>query len=239
MSVVAQASAGALLPDPPTAAELDRWFVVSPVSDAVFARMRRGGSFPDACTVQRADLRYLRVLHYNFDGRVQVGEIVCNKLIASDLIEIFKALFQQKYEIRKILLIDEYAANDEASMADDNTSCFCFRPVKGSAKLSKHSQGLAIDINPLENPCVKFAPDGEILSIEPDTPVARRHAVNRIPANRSDSSAGQSGSTEHDASGASSHTITRGDALTRLFTAHSFTWGGAWRTKKDFQHFEK
>ncbi|MCD8288823.1 MAG: M15 family metallopeptidase [Prevotella sp.] len=193
-------------------------FSVAAVDDATFARMRQGGSFPDGCTTRREDLRYLRVLHYNYAGEMQTGELVCHKSIAADLLDIFKELFRQKYQICRMALIDDYGAADEASMAANNTSCFCFRKVKGAAITSKHALGLAVDINPLDNPCVRYDAAGKIKSIEPDTPAARRNAP-RTPKRK--------------------HAITRDDLAYRLFIAHGFTWGGAWRSKKDYQHFAK
>ncbi len=198
--------------------EWEEYFEVMPIDDHTLARMQKGGSFPTTCTMKREDLRYLRLLHYNYSGQVQVGELVCNKTIANDLLDIFKELFREKYEIEKMVLIDEYHASDEASMADNNTSAFCFRDVSGTRNLSKHAQGLAIDINPLDNPCVTYNADGTIRKIEPDTPQARKNAQ-RSPKKE--------------------HTITRDDLCYRLFVQHGFSWGGAWRSKKDYQHFQK
>ncbi len=193
-------------------------FVALEIDEGTFARMREGGSFPATCTVKREDLRYLRVLHYDYDGQVREGELVCNKAIANDLLDIFKELFRQKYEIKKMVLIDEYHASDEASMKDNNTSAFCFRAVSGSKTLSKHARGLAVDINPLDNPCVTYNADGGIKKIEPNTTEARTNAP-RSPKK--------------------THTITRDDLCYRLFVQHGFSWGGAWKSKKDYQHFQK
>ncbi len=198
--------------------EWSKSFEILKIDDATFARMQRGGSFPSSYTIKRDDLRYLRLLHYNFSGQVQVGELVCNKAIADDLLAIFKELFRQKYEINKMVLIDDYKASDEASMEDNNTSAFCFRRIAGATTLSKHAQGLAIDINPLNNPSVKYAANGSIAKIEPDTPEARKNAP-RSPKK--------------------AHAITRDDLCYKLFAQYGFTWGGAWRSKKDYQHFQK
>ena len=128
-------------------------FIVEPISDAIFQRIN-GKSFKENPTIRRSDLRLLRLQHYDGEGIVREGEIICNKSIAQDLKEIFEELFRQKYRIERIRLIDEYGADDEQSMRANNTYCFCYRKVAGSNKLSKHAQGLAIDINPLYNPCV-------------------------------------------------------------------------------------
>ena len=189
-------------------------FAIDTISDAVFQRML-GKSYKYDCTVKREDLRYLHIIHYDGEGKEVQGELVCNKLIANDLIEIFKELHKQKYPIERMRLIDDYDGDDERSMQANNTSCFNFRAIAGSKKLSKHSQGLAIDINPLYNPCVTRKKDGTLL-VEPSTgkPYADRNAQNP-------------------------YKITKGDLCYKLFIKHGFSWGGEWKSKKDYQHFEK
>lgn len=93
------------------------------------------------------------------------GELVVNKDIADDVLEIFKELYESGYQIEKVRLIDEYDADDEASMSDNNSSAFNFRFISHTTKISKHGMGMAVDINTLYNPYVKTV-DGE-LSIEP------------------------------------------------------------------------
>lgn len=130
-------------------------FTISPIPDEIFAKMQ-GKSFKDNCTVPREDLRYLKVLHVGFDGKTHIGELVVNRLIADDVLDIFKQLYEAGYEIEKIRLIDEYDADDEKSMSDNNSSAFNFRYISYSTKLSKHALGLAVDINTLYNPYVKM-----------------------------------------------------------------------------------
>lgn len=106
--------------------------------------------------INYGDLCYLTVLHYDFEGQVQTGNLICNYGIAQDLLEIFYELYQNEYQIEKIRLIDEYDGDDTASMEDNNTSCFNYRVVDGTDSLSKHALGCAIDINPLYNPYVVY-----------------------------------------------------------------------------------
>ena len=115
----------------------------------------RGVSYPDDAEVKLADLRYLRLSYVDFDGKEQVGEMICNKSIADDLVAIFRELYEARYPIRSIRLIDDFDGDDEASMAADNTSCFNYRKKTGMRELSKHARGLAVDINPFENPYVR------------------------------------------------------------------------------------
>ncbi|MBQ1582601.1 MAG: M15 family metallopeptidase, partial [Prevotella sp.] len=146
---------------------IDNCFGVDVISDAVFARMK-GKSFKENSRISRSDLRYLRVLHVDNKGAINIGEMVCNQQIANDLVAIFRQLYEARYPIERMVLIDDYQADDETSMRANNTSCFNYRQVQGSNKLSKHAQGLAVDINTLYNPCVKRKANGT-LSIQPST----------------------------------------------------------------------
>lgn len=184
-------------------------FAIHELSDSVFSVMQ-GKSYPKGCTVKRSDLRYLTVLHYDEAGTIHQGELVCNKNIAKDFLDIFKKLFSAHYPIERMQLIDNFDADDERSMSANNTSCFCYRNVDGSKKLSKHSLGIAIDINPLYNPCVRNN------KVQPNNGFPYTNRTRKF-----------------------NYKIERGDLLWRLFTEHGFRWGGSWRTVKDWQHFEK
>lgn len=192
----------------------DRFFKVSAISEPIKALM-------DSCSMRQNgsvswnDLRYLQVLHRDADGNAIIGELVCNVLISKDLMEIFKALFEADYPIEKMRLIDHYGCNDEASMLDNNTSCFNQRPITAGGRISKHSYGLAIDINPKYNPYYKVKTSG--------TAVVKPEA-----------------STDYlDRSSAFPYKIVKGDLCYRLFKQHGFQWGGDWLSGKDYQHFEK
>ena len=189
-------------------------FSVQPIPDSVFLRMQ-GRSWPEGCAVRLADLRYLRLSYFDAEKNEHVGEMVCNKVIANDLLEIFRELYRQKYPIQRIRLIDDYEAEDERSMRDNNTSCFCYRKVSGTTKLSKHATGMAVDVNTLYNPYVRTGKNGRRI-VEPATAVKYVDRSKSFP-----------------------YKIVKGDLLYRLFIRHGFKWGGSWRTVKDWQHFEK
>ncbi len=170
----------------------------------------RGVSYPEDAEIGLEDLRYLRLSHLDFDGREQVGEMVCNKAVADDLLAIFQALYEARYPIRSIRLIDDFEGDDEASMAADNTSCFNYRRKTGMRSLSKHALGLAVDVNPLENPYVR--------------PGRVRPAGGADYADRTKDFP---------------HKIDKDDLCYKLFREHGFSWGGTWQSVKDYQHFEK
>lgn len=192
---------------------IDNCFRSDTISDAIFQRMS-GRSFPAHCTIARNQLRYLRVLHRNAEGLTLTGEMVCNKIIADRLITIFRQLYDAAYPIERMVLIDNYDADDERSMTDNNSSCFCFRMVAGTQHLSKHARGVAVDINTLYNPYVRYKNNGTTI-VSP--------ANGQRWANRSIDSP---------------YKIVEGDLCHRLFLENGFIWGGSWRTVKDYQHFE-
>lgn len=196
----------------------EAYFSIDTISDALLHRMQAGGSYPKGCQMKRSDLRYLKLLHVDYHGATVCGEMVCNKAIAHDLYDIFLELYRNAYPIERMVLIDNYGADDEQSMSHNNTSSFCYRTVAGTQVLSKHAQGLAVDINTQHNPCVKYDANGHITKIQPNTAVAKEYAK-RSPRK--------------------AHMIDRTDLCYRLFTQHGFTWGGSWRRTKDYQHFEK
>ncbi|MDP3889470.1 MAG: M15 family metallopeptidase [bacterium] len=100
------------------------------------------------------DLRYITVSHYDFDGSVAQGEIVMHYLVADDIIEIFKELFNVKFPIQSMKLVDNFNASDDDSMDANNCYAHCTRFVDHTRWWSNHSFGIAIDINPIQNPCL-------------------------------------------------------------------------------------
>lgn len=201
-------SAAAVLPEEATAAP-DTLFAALPIPPQVEARMR-GVTYPEGAEIALEDLRYLRLSYCDFEGRTQTGEMVCNQSIADDLVAIFRALYQARYPIRSIRLVDDFGGSDEASMEADNTSCFNYRLRPGQRILSKHALGLAVDVNPLENPYVRY---GEVQPAGAE-PYADR--TQDFP-----------------------HKISPDDLCYRLFRERGFHWGGSWQKHKDYQHFEK
>lgn len=188
------------------------YFYDEPISDSVFARME-GKSFPADCVVAREDLRYLRLLYKDIEGNTHEGEMICNASIAGKLTDIFRQLYEADYPIEHMSLIDDYDGDDDASMSANNTSCFNYRVVKGTKKISKHGYGLAVDINPKYNPYIHKL-DGKTV-IEPE------------------------GSEEYaDRAADFDYKIDEDDLAYKLFTQAGFTWGGSWNSVKDYQHFQ-
>lgn len=192
-------------------------FYYEPLTESVKERIT-GISYPEnGCTVPYEDLNYVGLKYIDFDGQEQTGELICNKAVAQDMVEIFYELYRNEYQLERVRLIDEYNGDDTASMAENNTSCFNYRVVDGTTSLSKHAYGLAIDVNPYYNPYVVFGrnADGSDYISPPGS---------EIYADRSQNFA---------------YKIDENDLCYRLFTEHGFTWGGNWNSSKDYQHFQK
>ncbi len=182
-------------------------------TDDIFQEIK-GKSYRDDCVVPVGELRYVHILYKNFQGKTKKGELIVNKYIAQDVLEIFRQLYKEGYEIESVRLIDEFNADDEMSMEYNNSSSFNFRFITHSKKVSKHGYGLAIDINPLYNPYYKKTDEGE----EIVEPINAKEYVDRTKEFK--------------------HKIDEKDPAYKLFTEHGFEWGGDWKSCKDYQHFE-
>lgn len=163
--------------------------------------------------INYSDLRYVRIKYYDFDGKEHKnGELIVNKKLAKDVTQIFLELYEAKYPLASVRLVDDYGqpGDDTLSMEDNNTSAFCYRKVTGSGTLSRHSLGAAIDVNPVQNPYI----DGDR--------VAPENAAKYV-----DRSLGLPGMIDHD------------DLCYKVFKKHGWSWGGDWKGDKDYQHFSK
>ena len=192
---------------------IDMCFAAEPIPDGVWQRMQ-GKTYKENPYIGRDDLRHIRALHWDYDNQMHVGEMIVNKQIAECVARILRQLFDAKYPIQRMLLPDVYDADDETQMRDNNSSCFCYRTIAGSANLSKHARGLAVDINTLYNPYYKDRADGTRY-IQPATAEAYCDRTWDFP-----------------------YKIDHDDLCFRLFTEAGFEWGGDWTSCKDFQHFE-
>jgi len=165
-------------------------------------------SWRPGCPVSPSQLRRLTVSHWDFAGRRRAGSIVVRASAAREVVSVFRRLYAARFPIRRLRLVDAYKGSDDASMAADNTSGFNCRFVSGTRRWSQHAYGLAIDINPVENP---FVHGGRV-----EPPAGRRYL---------------------DRSRARPGMVVSGDVVVRAFAAVGWSWGGHWTSSKDYQHF--
>ena len=184
-------------------------FEIKEIDDDLFKKMMNS-SFHNRGHITREDLRLLLVGHYNFDNKAQQGEIIVHEKVAEEILEIFQELYDHKYPINKISLAHHYNGSDDLSMADNNTHSFNDRLITGGKSLSHHAYGLAIDINPVQNPYVYnqiiLPPMGKEF-------LERDEQITGI--------------------------IIKEDLCYQAFISRGWQWGGDWTKPVDYQHFEK
>jgi hypothetical protein len=202
-------TAVALAGAPVTARAGDEPFAgsVSRLDDAT-REMMTGVSWHEGCPVPLEKLRLVRITYWGFDGESHAGRLVLHRRWADDVLGVFERLYDRRFPIRRVRLVDRYDADDRTSMRHDNTSAFNCRYVAGTSTWSQHAYGRAIDLNPVENPYVV----GDSVSPRRGRPYV----------DRSDVRPGM---------------VVARDVVWRAFHAIGWEWGGAWSSAKDYQHF--
>jgi poly-gamma-glutamate capsule biosynthesis protein CapA/YwtB (metallophosphatase superfamily) len=176
-------------------------------------RHRMHDSYHPGCPVALAELRYLRMTYLGFDGAVHTGEMVVHEKYAAEVVDVFHRLYDARWPIRRMRLVDDYQGDDERSMAANNTSAYNCRHVAGSTSWSAHAYGAAIDINPVQNPYRTPS------AVHPPT-AARFATIGRSADARVPLGA-----------------IRDGDVVVRAFARIGWDWGGHWPVSTDYQHF--
>lgn len=120
-------------------------------SDMTFREAIKGTTAPKNVV---KSLVILKVRYYSFDEKLHQGQLVVHKAVKKDVEEIFDLILKLKFPVNKVVPIVSYGWNDNKSMADNNTSAFCYRFIANTKRLSNHSFGRAVDINPFNNPVI-------------------------------------------------------------------------------------
>lgn len=179
-----------------------------------------GRSMTDNPNITFDDLAYLTIPHYDFNYNITKGHLVVNKNVAEEVLDIFAELYNIKYPIERMELVDNYEANDFLSIENNNTSAFNYRPsTDGSGKLSKHALGFAIDINPQINPYVNSAGVGSHDNAEEYW---------------------SRDFTKWTSDVAKAAYIGPDAQIYKIFVdKYGWEWGGSWSSYRDYQHFQK
>jgi hypothetical protein len=178
-----------------------------PLSGELRAEMT-GVSWHEGCPVALDDLRLLRLSHWTLDGHVATGELVVAASVAPAVERIFEALYRARFPIARMERIERFGGSDDRSMAANNSSAFNCRTVAGTRSWSQHAYGVAIDINPIQNPWVRGA------AIDPPLGAAFIDRTVVEPG-----------------------MVVEGDPVVSAFDAEGWSWGGRWTGTRDYQHF--
>lgn len=92
------------------------------------------------------------VVYWGFDGELHEGRLVVDERVVGDLQLVFVQMLLLQFPLESVIPVCEFSWSDSASMCANNTSGFNYRTVAGTDRLSRHAYGLAIDINPVQNP---------------------------------------------------------------------------------------
>jgi hypothetical protein len=168
-----------------------------------------GVSWHHGCPVPPSGLRLLTLSYRGFDRRSHTGQLIVNRSVATRVVSVFSRLYRANFPIRRMRLVDAYGGSDFRSIEADNTSAFNCRTATGSSSWSNHAYGLAIDVNPIENPYVSASG-------------STAHRASRPYLNRSRIRRGMA---------------YPGGVLVSAFRSASWGWGGYWSGAKDYQHF--
>lgn len=188
---------------------------VTKIPQNIVARMKKY-SWKKGCPVPIDKLAYVKLSYWGYDSKHHTGELIVKADIVDEVVDAFKIMYENKFPIERMELIEKYKGSDDASMDANNTSAFNCRPITGQpGTFSPHSYGTAIDINPIYNPYVK---KDKVLP-----PRGKKYA------DRTTSHKGM---------------IKEGDAVHGAFKKHGWTWGGTqdWLSKRcnlDYQHLQK
>jgi D-alanyl-D-alanine carboxypeptidase len=171
-------------------------------------RARMGATWQPGCPVALADLRYVTVSFRGFDGRAHTGELVVNRRVATRVVAVFARLYAARFPIEEMRLVTTADLEAHPTGDGNNTAAFVCRPARGQTRWSAHAYGLAVDLDPFQNPFHR----GDL--VLPELASAYLDRADRRPG-----------------------MIEPGDAVTRAFAAIGWTWGGSWRSPKDLMHF--
>jgi hypothetical protein len=191
---------------------------IAPVDQALCDDMKKHNVIRAGAPVGCERLSLIKFSYVGFDGGIHGGgEIMVMDAAAESVLRIFNKLRGIHFPIAKARLINHYDGNDDASMADNNTSAFNSRNVAGTNSLSLHAYGLAIDLNPIQNPYVKRS--GARLTFSPPAGVEYANRLNDRPGKTA-----RPGMAE---------------PVIDVFADEGFViWGGRWHDPIDYQHFQ-
>ena len=180
--------------------------VTAPAPTDVIAR----STWTKGCPVAATELAWLRLAFWGFDRRRHSGELLANRSVAGDLVGVFRRLYAARFPIEEMRITRLQELHAPPTGDGNNTGSFACRATRGATTYSQHAYGLAVDVNPFQNPYLK---DDLVL---PELASAYKDRAWRRPG-----------------------MITPGGPVVRAFTSVGWTWGGTWHSLKDLQHFSQ
>jgi hypothetical protein len=160
------------------------------------------------CPVAAADLSWVRLTFRGFDGARHTGELLVNRSAAADLVQVFHDLYDARFPLEEMRITPKAEQKAPPTGDGNDTGAFNCRPVRGATTYSQHAYGLAVDVNPFQNPYLK----GDL--VLPELASAYRDRSWHRPG-----------------------MILPDGPVVRAFEKIGWGWGGSWHSLKDLQHF--
>ena len=181
---------------------------------------RLGLSWREGCPLEPKDLRLLRLSYWGMDGTRHTGELIVAESSATKTVTVFRTLWEEKFPINRMETAEKFARPTDFTpsgefieshagpdLVNDTSAFFCRRSTGSTTRWSEHSYGTAIDVNPVNNPYIK--------------------GTTIIPINGAD----------FVRRGDQPGVITAKGPVVAAFKKAGFTWGGNWKSLKDYMHF--
>jgi hypothetical protein len=178
--------------------------IVDPAPAAVIDR----STWAPGCPVKARQLAWVRLTFWGFDGARHTGELLVNSTAAQPLVRVFRQLYAARFPIEEMRITPKSEQNAAPTGDGNDTGSFNCRPVRGATVYSQHAYGLAVDVNPFQNPYLK----GDL--VLPELASAYRQRSWHRPG-----------------------MILPDGPVVRAFAAIGWGWGGSWHSLKDLQHF--
>jgi D-alanyl-D-alanine carboxypeptidase len=180
--------------------------VTSPAPGTVIAR----STWKQGCPVAANELAWIRLTYWGFDGLRHTGELLVNASVAGDVVKVFKQLYAARFPIEEMRITRLEELDAPPTGDGNNTGAFACRPTRGASSYSQHAYGLAVDVNPFQNPYVN---DDVVL---PELASSYLERGWRRPG-----------------------MIAPNGPVVRAFSSIGWGWGGGWQSLKDYQHFSQ
>jgi D-alanyl-D-alanine carboxypeptidase-like protein len=178
--------------------------ITTPAPADVLAR----STWAPGCPVAAKDLSWVLLTFRGFDGARHTGELLVNRSAAADLVRVFHALYDARFPLEEMRITTKAEQTAPPTGDGNDTGAFNCRPVRGATTYSQHAYGLAVDVNPFQNPYLR----GDL--VLPELAGAYRERSARRPG-----------------------MILPGGPVVRAFASIGWGWGGGWHSLKDLQHF--
>lgn len=188
-------------------------FSILSLSDSRISSIKACADWSEDCPVSIQRLVEVNIVHRDFEGRDQSGQLIVLDELGENVKSIFQELYEMKFPLHKVVPSDEFGGDDVMCMNANISSAFNCRRVMNTDRWSSHAYGAAIDINPVQNPYVLINDEENTAKIYPN---GGSKFLNR--------GLQEAGMVE---------------PIVSIFKKHGFTdWGGAWRSPLDYHHFQ-